>query len=268
MAELNQVAPGVTHVAEQRVPTVIADDVHLIYRVHGAGSPGSGTPVAALKRIISRSTPNIREVHAVKGVSFTAYRGEAIGLLGSNGSGKSTLLRAIAGLMPVSRGAIYTQGQPSLLGVNAALLNDLSGERNVALGCLAMGMTPEQVRKAAPEIIKFSGINERGDFSSLPMRTYSSGMSARLRFSIAAAKKHDVLLIDEALATGDARFRRRSEKRVRELRAEAGTVFLVSHSLGTIRDTCERSIWLESGLIRMDGPTPEVVAAYEEFMKK
>ncbi|OZV80966.1 teichoic acid ABC transporter ATP-binding protein [Micromonospora echinospora] len=269
MAEHNQVTPGVATVADQRIPTVIADDVHLIYRVYGAGTPGSGSPVAALKRIVTRTNaPNIREVHAVKGVSFTAYRGEAIGLIGSNGSGKSTLLRAIAGLMPVSRGAIYTQGQPSLLGVNAALLNDLSGERNVALGCLAMGMTPAQVRRLTPQIIEFSGINERGDFGSLPMRTYSSGMSARLRFSIAAAKKHDVLLIDEALATGDARFRRRSEDRVRELRAEAGTVFLVSHAIGTIRDTCERSIWLESGVIRMDGPTDQVVAAYNEFMKK
>ncbi|SCL30891.1 ABC transporter ATP-binding protein [Micromonospora inyonensis] len=269
MAESNQVSPGVTTVADQRVPTVIADDVHLVYRVYGAGTPGSGSPVAALKRIVTRTNaPNVREVHAVKGVSFTAYRGEAIGLIGSNGSGKSTLLRAIAGLMPTNKGAIYTQGQPSLLGVNAALLNDLSGEKNVALGCLAMGMTPAQVRRLTPQIIEFSGINERGDFGSLPMRTYSSGMAARLRFSIAAAKKHDVLLIDEALATGDARFRRRSEQRVRELRAEAGTVFLVSHAIGTIRDTCERSIWLESGLIRMDGPTDQVIAAYNEFMKK
>jgi len=255
--------------APPRIPTVIAENVHLIYRVYGAGTPGSGTPVAALKRIVGRTqAPNVREVHAVKGVSFTAYRGEAIGLIGSNGSGKSTLLRAIAGLMPTSRGAMYTQGQPSLLGVNAALLNDLSGERNVALGCLAMGLHPDQVRKLVPEIIEFSGINERGDFGSLPMRTYSSGMAARLRFSIGAAKKHDVLLIDEALATGDARFRRRSEDRIRALRADAGTVFLVSHAIGTIRDTCERSIWLESGEIRMDGPTEEVVAAYSEYMKK
>ncbi|MDG4786322.1 ABC transporter ATP-binding protein [Micromonospora sp. WMMD1102] len=252
-----------------RIPTVVVDDVHVTYRVHGAGQGGSGGAVGALKRMVSGTkAPTVREVHAVKGVSFTAYRGEAIGLIGSNGSGKSTLLRAIAGLLPTNRGAIYTQGQPSLLGVNAALLNDLSGERNVMLGCLAMGMTPAEVRELTPGIITFSGINERGDFASLPMRTYSSGMAARLRFSIAAAKKHDVLLIDEALATGDARFRRRSERRVRELRAGAGTVFLVSHSISSIRDTCERSIWLESGLIRADGPTAEVIAQYDEFMNQ
>jgi teichoic acid transport system ATP-binding protein len=93
-------------------------------------------------------------------------------------------------------------------------------------------------------------------------------MAARLRFSIAAAKKHDVLLIDEALATGDAKFRRRSEQRVRDLRAEAGTVFLVSHSEQSIRDTCERVIWLESGLIRADGPTADVLKEYEAFSRK
>ncbi|GAA2704101.1 ABC transporter ATP-binding protein [Micromonospora olivasterospora] len=252
----------------ERVPTVVVDDAHVIYRVH-KGATGGTSPVAALRRIVSRtSAPNVREVHAVKGVSFTAYRGEAIGLIGTNGSGKSTLLRAIAGLLPVNRGAVYTQGQPSLLGVNAALLNDLSGERNVTLGCLAMGMHPDDVARITPEVIEFSGINERGDFASLPMRTYSSGMSARLRFSIAAAKKHDVLLIDEALATGDKGFRKRSEQRVRELRESAGTVFLVSHQLSSVRDTCERTIWLESGVLRMDGPTDEVLRAYEDFTNK
>ncbi|MFI7551015.1 ABC transporter ATP-binding protein [Micromonospora sediminimaris] len=250
---------------EERIPTVVVDDAHVVYRVY-RGSAGNTSPVAAFKRLITRTnTPNVREVHAVRGVSFTAYRGEAIGLIGTNGSGKSTLLRAIAGLLPVERGAVYTQGQPSLLGVNAALLNDLPGERNVTIGCLAMGMSPADVRRKLPEIIEFSGINQRGDFASLPMRTYSSGMSARLRFSIAAAKQHDVLLIDEALATGDKAFRKRSERRVRELRESAGTVFLVSHQLSSVRDTCERTIWLESGEIRMDGPTREVLAAYEAF---
>ena len=249
-----------------RVPTVIADTAHVVYRIHRGAAPGGG-PAAALRRLVTRSAaPNVREIHAVKGVSFTAYRGEAIGLIGTNGSGKSTLLRAIAGLLPVDRGAIYSQGQPSLLGVNAALLNDLSGERNVALGCLAMGMKPADVQRLTPEIIEFSGINKRGDFASLPMRTYSSGMAARLRFSIAAAKQHDVLLIDEALATGDKAFRKRSQQRVKELRDSAGTVFLVSHQLSSIRETCERTIWLESGEIQMDGPTDEVLPAYERFV--
>ncbi|WP_457031106.1 ABC transporter ATP-binding protein [Kitasatospora sp. P5_F3] len=252
-----------TNTQDARVPTVVVDDVHIVYKVHGAGS-GKGSATSALSRIISRKrSPAIREVHAVRGISFTSYRGEAVGLIGSNGSGKSTMLAAIAGLLPTERGAIYTNGQPSLLGVNAALMNDLTGDRNVILGCLAMGMSPAEVKARYQDIVDFSGINEKGDFISLPMRTYSSGMAARLRFSIAAAKTHDVLLIDEALATGDQKFQRRSEDRIRELRKEAGTVFLVSHNNNSIRDTCERTIWIEKGELVMDGSTEDVMKEYE-----
>ncbi|EDY53135.1 ABC transporter ATP-binding protein [Streptomyces clavuligerus] len=249
------------------MPTVIADDVHIVYRVSG-GAGGKGSATAALSRILrgkkGQKQRGMREVHAVRGVSFTAYRGEAIGLIGTNGSGKSTLLRAIAGLLPTERGHVYTDGQPSLLGVNAAMMNDLTGERNVILGGLAMGMSREQIRERYQSIVDFSGINEKGDFITLPMRTYSSGMGARLRFSIAAAKDHDVLMIDEALATGDRKFQIRSEQRIRELRKQAGTVFLVSHSNKSIRDTCDRVLWLEHGKLLMDGPTDEVLKAYEK----
>ncbi|MEU3983690.1 ABC transporter ATP-binding protein [Streptomyces sp. NPDC026672] len=254
--------------SNDRIPTVIADDVDIVYRVNGTGA-GRGSATAALNRILRRKqaekAAGVRRVHAVKKVSFIAYKGEAIGLIGTNGSGKSTLLKAVAGLLPVENGHIYTHGQPSLLGVNAALMNDLTGERNVFLGGLAMGMSREQVKERYQEIVDFSGINEKGDFITLPMRTYSSGMAARLRFSIAAAKDHDVLLIDEALATGDRSFQKRSEERIRELRKEAGTVFLVSHNNKSIRDTCDRVLWLERGELRMDGPTEEVLREYEAF---
>lgn len=254
--------------ASSRVPTVVVDDLHIVYKVHGAGS-GKGSATTALSRLLSRKrAPTVREVHAVRGVSFNAYQGEAIGLIGSNGSGKSTLLRAIAGLLPAERGAVYTDGQPSLLGVNAALMNDLTGERNIVLGGLAMGMTPEEVRERYAGIVEFSGVNDKGDFASLPMRTYSSGMKARLRFSIAAAKSHDVLMIDEALSTGDQKFQKRSEERIRELRGEAGTVFLVSHRNKSVRDTCDRVLWLEKGKLVRDGPTEEVMAEYEEHNKR
>jgi teichoic acid transport system ATP-binding protein len=256
-----EVAPKL---AQPLVPTVIVDGLHVVYKIYGAGT-GRGNATAALHRLVSRkSSPNVHLVHAIKGVTFTAYRGQAIGIIGSNGSGKSTLLKAIAGLLPADRGKVYTDGQPSLLGVNAALMNDLTGERNVILGGLAMGMSQEEVRERYAGIVDFSGINEKGDFISLPMRTYSSGMAARLRFSIAAAKNHDVLMIDEALATGDRAFQKRSEDRIRELRQEAGTVFLVSHNNKSIRDTCDRVLWLEKGELLMDGPTEEVVGAYEE----
>ncbi len=249
----------------ERIPTVVADGVHITYTVHGQGQ-GQGQGQGEKRgRGRWRRTPATRRVHAVKGVDFVAYRGEAIGLIGSNGSGKSTLLKAVAGLLPVDRGRIYTHGRPALLGVDAVLMNDLTGERNVVLGGLALGMSRTEVRERYDGIVDFSGVNEKDDAISRPMRTYSSGMGARLRFSIAAARSHDVLLIDEALATGDARFRRRSRRRIEELRAEAGTVLLVSHSNTTVVETCERALWLEAGTLRMDGPAREVVAAYEEF---
>jgi teichoic acid transport system ATP-binding protein len=250
----------------ERIPTVVVDGVHIVYRVPGVGpeTDPAGARGGLRSRLAGRRHwGGTREVQAVRGVSFAAYRGEAIGLIGSNGSGKSTLLRAIAGLVPTDRGAVHTSARPSLLGVNAALMNDLSGEKNVVLGALAIGLSKAQVREQYQGIVDFSGINAKGDFISLPMRTYSSGMAARLQFSIAAARDHDVLLIDEALATGDRAFQRQSEQRIRELRERAGTVFLVSHNQRSIRAVCDRVLWLENGRLRMDGPTDQVIAAYE-----
>ena len=241
---------------------VIVDDLHVVYRVYGAGGD-KGTAATALMRVLRRQRrPSVREVHAIRGISFVAYRGDAVGVIGRNGSGKSTLLRAIAGLLPAEEGAVYTTGEASLLGVNAALMDDLTGDRNVVLGCLAMGMSRQEVKDRYPDIVGFSGV---GDFIDLPMRTYSTGMGSRLRFAIAAAKSHDVLLIDEALATGDAEFRVKSHKRIEELRGEAGTVFLVAHNLQEIEETCNRVIWLEKGTIVMDGDdVPGIIDAYTE----
>ena len=259
MSELLVPAPeaATAPVAEE---TVVVDDVHLNYRIIGAGRRG-GAPAVLRRMLLGEAAPGQRTVHAVRGVTFTARRGEAIGLIGPNGSGKSTLLRAIAGLMSPSSGAVWTRGQASLLGVSAAMMSAMSGEQNIVLGCLAIGMTPAEIAEEYDAICEFAGI---GDFVHLPMKTYSSGMSARLRFAIAAARAPDILLIDEALATGDAQFRRRSEKRILQLREEAGTVFLVSHSLGIVRQTCTRAIWLEKGRIVMDGDANEVVQAYED----
>ena len=191
---------------------------------------------------------------------MVAREGDAIALIGRNGSGKSTLLRAIAGLLPPEEGHVYTSGRPTLLGVNAALMRDLPGEDNILLGCMAMGMTRQEALARRDWIAEFADL---GEFLSMPMNAYSSGMAARLRFAIAASTSHEILMIDEALATGDAEFRVRSEKRIMELREDAGTVFLVSHSLGTVRMTCNRAIWLEKGRVVMDGDANEVVDAYE-----
>ena len=242
-------------------PMVVVDDLQIVYKVYGAGGD-RGSAATVLLRALGRQTrTNIREVRAIRGISFIAYRGDAIGVIGRNGSGKSTLLRAIAGLLPPEAGNVYTSGGASLLGVNAALLDDLTGERNVVLGCLAMGMSKQEAKQKYQSIVDFSGV---GDFINLPMKTYSSGMGSRLRFAIAAAKNHDVLLIDEALATGDAEFRVRSHNRINELRAAAGTVFLVAHNLEEVELTCNRVIWMDRGKIVMHGD--DVIGIVDKYI--
>ncbi len=241
---------------------VIVDDLHVVYRVYGAGGD-RGTAATVLLRALGRKTRgSIREVHAIRGISFIAYRGDAVGVIGRNGSGKTTLLRAIAGLLPPEQGNVYTAGEAALLGVNAALLDDLTGERNVVLGCLARGMSRQETKQRYPDIVQFSGVE---DFIDLPMKTYSSGMGSRLRFAIAAAKSQDVLLIDEALATGDAEFRVKSHNRIQELRAQAGTVFLVAHNLEEVELTCNRVIWMERGQMVMQGE--DVISIIDKYIE-
>jgi teichoic acid transport system ATP-binding protein len=245
---------------ETRIPVVVIDNAEITYKVFASGrratrgNSGGGLLSKKMK---------LQEVHAVKGVTFTVYEGESIGIIGSNGSGKSSLMSALAGLTPLTGGAIYAHARPNLLGVGGLLLPNLSGEKNILLGGLAMGFTKKEIAAKVDEITEFAGLQ---DFVGLPMRTYSQGMSARLRFAIAASKDHDILIIDEALAVGDQEFRNRSEARMREMRENAGTVFLVSHSMKSIIDTCTRVIWIEKGELRMDGDPKKVTAAYNKFV--
>ena len=230
-------------------------DVHVRYRVYIDQRLSARELVA--RRLRGRETV---EVHALSGVSFDIYVGEAVGILGTNGSGKSTLLRTIAGLQSKDSGTVLVRSEPHLLGVSAALKPQLSGYRNVMLGGLAMGLSEDEVRAKLPEVEAFSGI---GDAMARPMATYSSGMRARLAFSIATLTSPDILLLDEALAVGDRDFRTRSLERVNQIRDAAGAVVLVTHNLGEIRQTCSRAIWLEGGEIMADGDADEVIATYE-----
>src|SRR5699024_6238335 len=169
-------------------------------------------------------------VSALRGVSFAARSGEFIGVIGRNGSGKSTLLRTLAGLEAPSSGTVLTSSKPVLLGVGAALIPDLTGAQNVRLGALAMGLSPEQADAVFDEVVELSALGEAID---LPMRTYSSGMGSRLKFAISLAADPSILMIDEALATGDATFAERSERAMNEMLEKAGTVFLVNHAAQT-----------------------------------
>lgn len=244
-------------VAEQR-PVVVVDQLHIKYRIYAGGRRARGTGGRA--GLLTKGTRGVRSVHALRGVSFIAYANESIGVIGHNGSGKSTLMRAITGLTPPESGAVYAATRPNLLGVGAALLPELSGENNIVLGGLALGFSKAEVADLRDEIVEFAELQDAID---LPMRTYSSGMQARLKFAIATAKHHEILIVDEALSVGDRGFRQRSEARIRDIRSNAGTIFLVSHSMKSIQDTCDRVLWIHRGKLRMDGPTDEVVEAYE-----
>lgn len=247
--------------------SLVVNDLHVTYRVLGARKVGHGIgrKQGLMQKFMSRGqkSPAVQQVAAVRGISFAARNGESIGIIGVNGSGKSTLLRAIAGLVPPARGSVYVSGNPALLGVKAVLMKNLSGERNIVIGGLALGLTMEQLEERYDDIVDFA---ELGEFVNLPMKTYSSGMAARLRFAISANAVPDILMIDEALATGDAGFRAKSKARIDEVRAAAGTVFLVSHSLATIESTCTRVLWVHEGKLVMDGPTEEVCARYRDFV--
>lgn len=239
-------------------PALIVRDVHVDYKVFVQASMSIKHRIA--NRRLRREA---RTIHAVRGVSVGVDEGESVGLIGSNGSGKSTLLTAMCGLVPVTSGQILVRSRPTLLGVGAALRPALSGRVNMMIGGLALGMTKREIEDRLDEMIEFSGLRQSID---LPMQTYSSGMRARLAFTIATTRSPDILLIDEALAVGDAAFKAKSSRRISEIRQNAGAVILVSHSMAEITDSCDRVYWLENGEIRAEGSPPTVVAEYQRWI--
>ena len=231
-------------------------DLHLDYEVF------SDRRAALRDRIVKQEGTGRKVVRALRGVSLDIYQGEAVGVIGSNGSGKSTLLTALAGLLHPTSGEILVSEEPKLLGVGASLMPQSTGWTNIRIGCLALGMSNDEVEERLPEIAEFTRLGEALD---RPLKTYSSGMRSRLHFAIATSVRPKILLIDEALSVGDFRFRKRSRQRVEEMLSEAGTFLLVSHSLNEIESQCPRVIWIEDGRLRADGPAAKVIARYERF---
>ena len=232
-----------------------ATDVHIEYEIF------EERRAALRQRVATRSGAGRSVIHAVRGVSFDVREGDAIGIVGSNGSGKSTLLAAIAGLLPIRSGEILVSEEPKLLGVGATLIPTATGRRNIRLGCLALGMSEAQVDEDLEKIIAFTELAEAID---RPLRTYSSGMRARLHFAIATSVQPRILLIDEALAVGDRRFKAKCAKRVSGLLDAAGALMLVSHAPSELRTYCDLGMWIEKGELLAAGPLNDVIAAYEE----
>lgn len=207
----------------------------------------------------------VREIEALRDVSFEVRTGTAMGIIGSNGAGKSTLMRAMAGILPPTVGSVEVWGKAStLLALGVGFNKDLSGRENIILGGLASGLSRREVEERADDVAEWT---ELGEFIDMPMRTYSSGMSARVGFSVAVHMKPDILMIDEALSTGDAKFREKANAKMAELRESARAMFLVSHGLGSIKEMCNEAIWLNKGQLMMRGEPEEVVDAYMKFVK-
>ena len=202
---------------------------------------------------------------ALRGISFEVKKGEIMGIVGKNGSGKSTLLRAIAGIFSADSGSIELESDSvSLLSIGVGFQKKLSGRENIILSGMLLGFSEQEVRDKMDEIIEFANL---GKFIDMPVKTYSSGMYSKLAFSITAVLETDIMLIDEVLSVGDAKFKKKSYKKMQELiMDENRTVVIVSHSTETLEKLCTSLLWLHEGEIKMQGDTKTVLEAYNEFM--
>ncbi len=240
---------------------ISVEDVSVTYRTSFERAPTLRSTV----RRLGRRERVVREIEAVRNVTFDVPHGTVLGIVGANGAGKSTLVRTIAGILPPSEGRVEVHGRVStLLALGVGFNRKLTGHENVVLGGLAAGLSRDQLDKKYKRIVRFAELEK---FMDLPMRMYSSGMYGRLAFSVAVHMDPDILLIDEALSVGDARFKRKSFRRMRKLCEEDRTIVLVSHALQSIRELCDHVIWLHEGELRMWGDPDAVIEAYAEFLE-
>jgi teichoic acid transport system ATP-binding protein len=244
--------------------TVSVKDVSITYRT--ALDRKANTLRQRVMSMGRGSAPRIREVKALRGISFEVTQGTVMGIVGPNGAGKSTLMRALAGILPPTTGTIEVKGRVStLLSLGVGFNSNLTGRENVMLGGLAAGLTRAEVRERYDEIAAFADLED--GFIDMPMRTYSSGMYGRLAFAVAVHMEPDILLVDEALSAGDASFKHRAFTKMQELMAQARTIFLVSHALGSVVDLCNDAMWLQRGQLVARGEPQEIVDAYTDSLK-
>lgn len=219
-------------------------------------------PSHRLKEILSAGGRQYyREVRALDDVSLSLEKGGRLGIIGENGSGKSTLLKVIAGVLTPTTGTAFVDGRVSaLLELGAGFNPELSGRENIAQFCLLHGMSRDEAREAAPDIIRFSELKDAIDH---PVKTYSSGMGVRLGFACAVHVKPDILIVDEALSVGDAYFQNKCLHKIKSM-LDDGTAFIyVTHAADSVRALCNQGIWLEKGRMRMQGSATEIGAAYQ-----
>lgn len=205
------------------------------------------------------------DFYALANVSFEAEKGDVIGFIGVNGSGKSTLSNIIAGIVPETSGSLEVKGQVSLIAVSAGLKDDLSGRDNIELKLLMLGFNKKEIKELEPEIIEFSELDK---FIDQPVKSYSSGMKSRLGFAISVSVDPDILIIDEALSVGDKAFAEKSLEKMYEFKERGKTMIFVSHSLGQVKQFCNKALWLEYGMVRDFGPVNEIIEKYNVFLNE
>jgi ABC-type polysaccharide/polyol phosphate transport system ATPase subunit len=243
-------------------PAISVEHVSASYRLRKDIRIGKTSWRAGLSHLMSGGG-TVRLVPALRDVSLTVPRGTVLGVIGRNGAGKSTLLRTIAGILPPAEGRIVVRGQVSaLLAAGFGFNRALSGRANIELGALAMGFSEQRVDEVSESIAEFAQL---GEYIDLPMQAYSSGMRSRLGFSLAAHLDPQILLIDEALAGGDSKFKQRVEKKMVELCNSGRTIVLVSHALQIIKEMTSACLWLHQGKVAEHGDTDEVVSSYMRF---
>lgn len=207
-----------------------------------------------------RGALSYEKLWALRDISLTIRQGERVGIVGRNGAGKSTMLKVISRVLKPSAGTAEIRGRLSpILELGTGFDHELTGYENIYLNALLLGRQRREIDEKIEAIVDFSGL---GDFIRAPIRNYSSGMIARLGFSIATAWLPDVLVLDEVLAVGDASFTDRCQQRLQEFHESGTTVLMVSHNAQAVRDSCSRCIWLDAGRMRADGPTEEILALY------
>ncbi|HHJ40177.1 MAG: hypothetical protein AXA67_07260 [Methylothermaceae bacteria B42] len=222
-------------------------------------------PIDSLLEMLLRR-PRHHPFHALDGVSFELNYGETVGVIGDNGAGKSTLLKILAGSVAPTFGELAIHGRVSaILELGAGFHPEFTGLENIRLGCALLGLDEAETQTRIPEIIDFS---ELGEFIHQPVKTYSSGMYVRLAFSLVTCIDPDILIVDEALAVGDAHFQKKCMDRMTEFRERNKALLFCSHALYQVKHLCDRVLWLESGRVRLSGPAEEVVDAYQDYVRQ
>ncbi|HRW38504.1 MAG: ABC transporter ATP-binding protein [Acidimicrobiales bacterium] len=244
-----------------RPPAIEVDDVSAAYQVRlDADSVGG-----SVRTLLRREEATVRVVPALQGVTLDVPQGTVLGVIGRNGAGKSTLLRTMAGILAPSKGRVVVRGRISaLLSVGVGMSEALTGRENIRLGGLAVGISEERLEELADDIAEFAQLGEYVDF---PVRTYSSGMRSRLGFSVAAHLDPEILLIDEALTGGDAKFKEKTADKMFDLCGDGRTIVLVSHGLSLVRMIATKTVWLHQGKIVEYGDPDDVVSSYMRYCR-